>query len=71
MWNLKYDKNELIYEAETNSQTQRTDFAVAKGEREERWSGSLELTGAYMQNGQQQSPTVQHSKKYSVFCDKS
>jgi len=26
MWNLKYDKNELIYEAETDSETQRTDF---------------------------------------------
>ena len=24
MWNLKYDTNELIYEAETDSQTLRT-----------------------------------------------
>ena len=26
MWNLKYDTNELIYEIETDSQTQRTDL---------------------------------------------
>ena len=26
MWNLKYDTNELIYETETGSQTQRTDL---------------------------------------------
>ena len=25
MWNLKYDTNELIYETETGSQTQKTD----------------------------------------------
>ena len=32
MWNLKYDTNELIQETETDSQTQRTDLQVAKGE---------------------------------------
>ena len=26
LWNLKYDTNELIYEAETDSQTARTDL---------------------------------------------
>ena len=26
MWNLKYDINELIYETETDSQTQRTNL---------------------------------------------
>ena len=31
MWNLKYDTNEHIYE--TDSQTQRTDFVVAKGKK--------------------------------------
>ena len=30
MWNLKYDRNELIYEIETDLQTQRADM-VAKG----------------------------------------
>ena len=31
MWNLKYDTNELIYETETDSQTQRTDLWLQKG----------------------------------------
>ena len=32
MWNLKYDKNELIYEAETDSQTIENRFVITKGE---------------------------------------
>ena len=32
MWNLKYDRNELIYEAETDSQTQKTNLWLPKGE---------------------------------------
>ena len=35
MWNLKYDTNELIYETETHSQTQRADLWGPKG----RWDG--------------------------------
>ena len=31
MWNLKYDTNELIYETETDSQTQRTDLWLPRG----------------------------------------
>ena len=31
MWNLKYDTNELIYETETGSQTQRTDLWLPRG----------------------------------------
>ena len=31
MWNLKYDTKELIYEAETDSQTDRTDLWLPKG----------------------------------------
>ena len=34
MWNLKYDTNELIYQADTDSLTQNK-LVVAKGE--ERW----------------------------------
>ena len=30
MWNLKYDTNELIYETETDSQTQRTDLELPR-----------------------------------------
>ena len=32
MWNLKYDRNELIYEAETDSQTRRPDLWFPKGQ---------------------------------------
>ena len=32
-WNLKYDTSELIYEAETDSQTQRTDQWLPRGRR--------------------------------------
>ena len=31
MWNLKYDTNELIYKAEIESQTQRTDLWLPRG----------------------------------------
>ena len=31
MWNLKYETNELIYEIETDSQTQRTDLWLPRG----------------------------------------
>ena len=31
MWNLKYDKNEPIYEVETDSQTYRTDTGFPRG----------------------------------------
>ena len=34
MWNLKYETNELIYEIETDSQTQRTDLWLPRG-----WGG--------------------------------
>ena len=30
MWNLKYDTNQLIYETETDSQTQRTDSWLSR-----------------------------------------
>ena len=32
MWNLKYGANEPIYETETDSQTQRTDLWLPRGE---------------------------------------
>ena len=31
MWNLKSDTNELNYKTETDSQTQRSDFAKGEG----------------------------------------
>ena len=32
MWNLKYGTNKPIYETETNSQTQRTDLWLPRGQ---------------------------------------
>ena len=50
--NLKYDTNELIYETETDSQTQRTDLWLPGGLGEGR-TGSLGLadTNYYIQDG--------------------
>ena len=36
MWNLKYDTSELIYESETDSQTQRT-YGYQRGKGREGW----------------------------------
>ena len=47
MWNLKCDKNEQIYKAETDSKTQTTDLwlpGVRGGE--EGWIGVWELADA-------------------------
>ena len=47
MWNRKYDKNEPIYEIETDSQTQRTDLWLPTGrEVGEGRTGSLGLADA-------------------------
>ena len=54
MWNLKYDTNELIYETETDSQTERTDLWLPGGrELGEGWSGRLRLadTSYYARGG--------------------
>ena len=54
MWNLKHDTNELIYETETDSQTQRTDMWLPRGRQDgEGWIGCLGLADAkyYIQNG--------------------
>ena len=47
MWKLKYDTNELIYETETDSQTQKTDLWLPRGRAVlEGWIGSLGLADA-------------------------
>ena len=47
MWDLKYDTNEIIYETEMDSHTQRTDVWLPRGKGvEEEWNGSLGLAGA-------------------------
>ena len=51
MWNLKYERNELIYE--TDSQTRRTDLFPKVEGAGDGWIGSLGLAYAdsYIQNG--------------------
>ena len=54
MWHLKCDTNELIYETETESHTDRTDWRLSRGRGvEEGWIGSLGLADAnyYIENG--------------------
>ena len=74
MSNLKYDTNEHIYETDTDSQTQRTDLWLPRGE--VRWG--RERLGVWDQQMQisihrmdkQQGPTVQHRELYAISCDK-
>ena len=52
--NVKYDTNELTYETETDSQTERTDLWLPRGrELGEGWSGRLRLADIsyYVQGG--------------------
>ena len=53
MWNLKHDTNELIYQTETDSQTQRRDVCVPRGSGWGRMNWSSGLAGAnyYIQDG--------------------
>ena len=54
MWNKKCGTNELIYyRTETDSQTERTDLWLPRGEEGVGWTGSLGLAYAnyYIQNG--------------------
>ena len=47
MWDLKHDTNKLIYETETESQTQRTDLWLPMGRGlEDGWIGRLGLADA-------------------------
>ena len=53
MWNLKYDRNELVYETEADSQAWIIDLWLPKGREGDRDEfGSLELVAAryYIQN---------------------
>ena len=59
MWNLKYDINGLIYETETDTQTENK-FAITSGEGEWEMCESLGLAGTncYIYKvGTQQGPT--------------
>ena len=60
MWSLEYNRNEPIYETETDSQVQRTDMWLPRRLGvEDGWFGSLALAEAnYYMMDKQQSPTV-------------
>ena len=53
VWNLKDDTNEPLYEIETESGIQRTDWWSPSGRRLDGWIGRLGLAyvNFYMQNG--------------------
>ena len=53
VWNLKDDTNEPLYEIETESGIQRTDWWSPRGRRLDGWIGRLGLAyvNLYMQNG--------------------
>ena len=64
MWNLKYDTNELIYKAETDSQTQKSNLWLPKGMGVGRdklgvWDQQIQTTTYKLDK---QGPTVQHSR---------
>ena len=53
VWNLKDDTNEPLYEIETESGIQRTDWWSPRGRRLDGWIGRLGLAyvNLYMENG--------------------
>ena len=76
LWNLNYDTNELIYQAETDSQIQRTDLWLPRGRRVgEGCIESLKLvdgtrrTRIYRMD-KQEGPTVWHKELQSISYDK-
>ena len=72
LWNLKYDTNEPIYETETDSQTQRTDWGCQEDRVRAGRIGSLGLAEAncFIQMDKQQGLTVERRELYSTSCDK-
>ena len=46
MWNIKYDTNGLVYETETDSQTQRGDLLLPRWGLKEKWIESSALADA-------------------------
>ena len=66
MWNLKYDTNEYIYRAETDSQTQGAGLWLPR-EGLEVWDQQINTITHRMEKLR---PTVQHRKLYSLSCDK-
>ena len=72
MWKLKYDTNELIYEIETDSQTQRKKkLMVIKGwGRDKLGVSDQQIQTTIYKIDKQQGPIVQHRKIYSITYNK-
>ena len=66
MWNLKYDTNELIYEKETDSQTQRTDLWLPEGQLFH-WTDLFSGLRAWFSEMQ---PTTNSKSRLWAFLDK-
>ena len=71
---LKNDTNELIYKAEIDSQTQKTNLWLPKGKGERRdklgiWKQQIQTT-INNKVDRQQGPTVQNIELYSISCNK-
>ena len=56
MWNLKYNTNELIYETETDSQTQKTDVWLLKGGMD--WEFGISRCKLLYRKDKQTGPTI-------------
>ena len=71
MWNLKYDTNELIYEKETDSQTESRLVVVGgrRGGRVVDWDFGISRR-RLIYSMDKQSPTVWHRELFSISCYK-
>ena len=66
MWNLKYGTNELLYETEKDSQTQKTDLWLPWWQEGVKGMGPLQMQTITFRMDKQQGPTVQHRELYSI-----
>ena len=70
MWDLKYDTNELTYETETDSQTQRIDLWLPRGKgvwgRDGLGVWDQQIQTVIQRMDKQQGPTVQYRELYSI-----
>ena len=72
VWNLQYDRNDLIYETETESDIE-TDFWLPRGRAMgKEWNGVLDyqMQTSTPKVDKQQVSTVQPRELYSASCDK-
>ena len=70
--NIKYNMNDLIYKAETDSQTQKANLWLPKGKagRDKLGVSDQRIQTTIYKIDKQQGPTVQHRELYSISCNK-